>query len=267
MRENKQYRLCSIAASTEERLENYLVKGLIDYDDISYDDHSALLYKLAGQLIAKLRTYLKDDAEIRNVLLYCNDQYVRLIHGQMQKHFDDGSPTYEVHVSKGFTAITPSAFNAPADEEPRPFRTPVDEKRDIRKMLFGGFIKCLFPIQKFDSDPERRFAVVLENDPTVAKWVKPNKKTFQIHYEGDANYEPDFVVEAADAYYLCEPKQEDEIPSAEVQAKAQAAALWCHHATSVASKPWHYLLIPHNAINESKTLAGFAAQFEVTSNA
>jgi type III restriction enzyme len=262
LRENKQYRLVSLAAGTEERLENYLVRGLIDYDDISYDEHAALLYKLAGQLIAKLRTYLHDDDEIRNVLLYCNDQYVRLIHAQMQEHFDDGNPSYEVHVSKGFTTLTPSAFNAPADEQPRPYRTPVDEKMNIRSMLFGGFAKCLFPIQKFDSDTERRFSVLLENDKSVQKWVKPNKNTFQIHYEGDSNYEPDFVVETEGAYYLCEPKAEQAMQDETVQAKAHAAALWCKHASSVSRKPWHYLLVPHSAVDESKSVAGLAAQFE-----
>ena len=263
LRENKQYRLVSLATSTEERLENYLVRGLIDYDDISYDEHAALLYKLSGQLVAKLKTYLTDEEEIRNVLLYCNDQYVRLIHAQMQDHFVEDATEYEVHISKGFTTLTPSAFNAPADEEPRPFRTPVDEKKNIRSMLFGGFEKCLFPVQKFDSDTERRFAVILENDKPVLKWVKPNKNTFQIHYSGDSNYEPDFVAETDQAYYLCEPKAESEMDDETVQAKARAAAEWCKHATTVSSKPWHYLLIPHNAIDESKSLAGLAAQFEV----
>ena len=41
------------------------------------------------------------------------------------------------------------------------------------------------------------------------------------------------------------------------------AALWCKRATEHAGgKPWKYLLIPHDAINESKTLAGLAATFE-----
>jgi len=264
LRENKRYRLVSLASVKEERLEDYLVRRLIDYDDISYDEHAALLYKLAGQLIAKLRTYLKDDEEIRNVLLYCNDQYVRLIHAQMQEHFDDGNPSYEVHVSKGFTTLTPSAFNAPADETPRTFRTPIDEKKNIRSMLFGGFGKCLFPVQKFDSDTERRFSVLLENDAAVLKWVKPSRNTFQIHYEGDANYEPDFVIETDAGYFLCEPKAEQEMEDTTVRAKAHAAALWCKHASSVSRKPWTYLLIPHSAIDESKSLAGMAAQFEVS---
>ena len=37
--------------------------------------------------------YFEEDEEIRNVLLYCNDQNARLIHAQMQEHFDDGTPS------------------------------------------------------------------------------------------------------------------------------------------------------------------------------
>lgn len=266
LRENKQYRLAHLASEKEARMEDYLVRGLIDYNDISYDDDASLLYKLCGQLIAKLRSYLKTDNDVRNVLLAFNQTYVRLIHAQMQQHYFEDATDYEVHISKGFETLKPSAFNAPNNEEPRPFRQPVDEKKNIRSMLFGGFEKCLFPVQKFDSDTERRFAVVLENDKSVLKWVKPNKGTFQIHYSGDANYEPDFVAETATAYYLCEPKAEPEVEDEVIKAKAAAAAQWCKHATSVAGKPWHYLLIPHTAVNESQTLAGLAAQYKVQGN-
>jgi type III restriction enzyme len=47
----------------------------------------------------------------------------------------------------------------------------------------------------------------------------------------------------------------------EVIAKAKAAALWCHHASQHGEKPWTYLLVRHDAIDESKTLAGFAATY------
>jgi len=206
LKENKQTRLLKLASDTEKKLDDYLVRGLIDYNDISYDDDAKLLYKLSGQLIDKLRTYLTEEADIRNVLLAYNPQYIRLIHAQMQDHFFEEATDYEVHVSAGFNVLRMSAFNAPEDENPRPFRQPVDEKKNIRSMLFGDFDKCLFPVQKFDSDTERRFAVVLENDKSVSKWVKPNKGTFKIHYSGDSNYEPDFVAETNAAYYLCEPE-------------------------------------------------------------
>jgi hypothetical protein len=36
--------------------------------------------------------------------------------------------------------------------------------------------------EKIDSDPERGFAVILENDDEVLKWFKPAKSDFRIHY-------------------------------------------------------------------------------------
>ena len=133
-------------------------------------------------------------------------------------------------------------------------------------MLFGGFAKCLFPVQKFDSDSERRFSAVLENDESVIKWVKPRSKTFQIEYDPGSNYEPDFVAETTDAYYVCEPKAADEVDDETVQKKAKAAALWCQRATGQSAKPWHYLLIPHTSVDESKTLAGLAERCTVVAD-
>ena len=78
-------------------------------------------------------------------------------------------------------------------------------------MLFGGFKKCLYPAQRFQSDTERRFAVLLENDADVVKWFKPGKEAFQIYFKGDAQYEPDFVVETKTAKLICETKAAKDI--------------------------------------------------------
>jgi type III restriction enzyme len=132
-------------------------------------------------------------------------------------------------------------------------------------MRFGGFKKCLHDVQKFDSDSERRFAVVMENDPDVLKWTRPSSSDLPIHYESDAVYEPDFVVETKKAKYLCEPKSAAEMDDKVVLAKARAAALYCRHATEHErkhdGKPWSYLLIPHDVIFDNKTLAGLAAAY------
>jgi type III restriction enzyme len=38
----------------ETRAEDYLVRYLIERNEIDYDAHAALLYKLAGQLVARV---------------------------------------------------------------------------------------------------------------------------------------------------------------------------------------------------------------------
>ncbi|MCG2796103.1 MAG: DEAD/DEAH box helicase family protein [Actinomycetia bacterium] len=249
----------------EEKLEDYLVRGLIDFNDICYDDHAGLLYKLAGQVVAHLRSYLKNEDEVLNVLQYHQQALVNLTHAQMQEHYEEKAAAYEAHVSKGFTTLRPNNYLAPAGETERDFRAPVSDKQDIRKMLFAGFGKCLYSIQKFDSDSERRFAVVIENDKEVLKWFKPAKGVFQIHYASEASYEPDFVVETKMVKFLCEPKAASEMNDAEVLAKAKAAAEWCAHATTHETrhggKPWTYLLIPHDVITDNKTLQGLAATY------
>lgn len=249
----------------EERLEDYVVRGLIDFDDVSYDEQADLLYNLAGQFIAHLRSYLKDDDEVRNVLLFHQCQISNLIHTQMQQHTWEEASSYEAFVSHGFSEVRSQAFTASADESVRPFDMPINNKSDIRKMLFGGFKRCLYPTQKFDSDPERRFAVVLENDSSVIKWFKPGKGVFQIRYTGDNDYEPDFVIETETEKLLCEPKRADQMQDPVVLAKARAATTWCMHASSHekdnGGKPWRYLLIPHDAIADNMTIVGLAESY------
>ncbi|MBI4567782.1 MAG: type III restriction endonuclease subunit R, partial [Planctomycetes bacterium] len=250
----------------EEKPEDYLVRGLIDFDDISYDDQAEMLYTLAGQVVAHLHSYLRDGSEVLNVLQYHQQGLVNLIHAQMQEHYEDKAAAYEAHVSKGFTTLRPNNYSAPADEAERDFRAPVTRKQDIRKMLFSGFKRCLYRVQKFDSDSERRFAVVLENDKEVLKWFKPTTNDLPIFhkYEGeDHSYRPDFVVETKNAKYICEIKDAEETDDEEVTAKAEAATAWCPYATKHerenGGKPWTYLLIPHDVITDNKTLKGLAA--------
>ncbi len=262
----EQHRLMSSTdIAPEEKPENYLVRGLIDFNDVCYDDNAELLHKLSGQVVAHLRSYLKDEEEVVNVLQYHQQSLVNLIHAQMQDHFVEKASTYEVQVSKGFTTLRPNNYSAPADATEQDFRIPVANKQDIPKMLFAGFTRCLYRVQKFDSDSERRFAVILENDKEVLKWFKPAKRDFQIYYTNESAYEPDFVVETKIAKFLCEPKAENELTTKEVQAKAAAATQWCVNATAHekqhGGKPWSYLLIPHNVILDNTTLQGLAATY------
>jgi len=250
----------------EERPENYLVHVLMGFDDISYDAHADLLYKLAGQVVHHLRSYLPNENAVSNVLQYHQQQLGELIHSQMQAHYWEDAAGYEVRVNKGFMTLRPDNFAIPRNENIRFFRNPVRDRQNIRRMLFKGFKRCLYPIQRFQSDPERRFAVLLEDEAEHLKWFKPAESHFQIHYShGKPAYEPDFVVETATTKYLCEPKAAREMKTHKVQAKALAAYEWCRNATDHerqhGGKPWIYLLIPDHAITSTATLQGLAAAY------
>jgi type III restriction enzyme len=252
----------------EDRLENYIIASLIDFDDVDYETHAGLLYELAGKVVSHFKAQKYSDDEIRNILDGNRKLIANEIHSQMMQHFvEHAEGGYEAKVSRGFTELRPCNYTVNAQKPPSNYRETVQELGKIKQMLFGGFKKCLYPLQKFDSDTERRFAILLESD--AVKWFKPVKGQFQLYYKigsEQPEYVPDFVVEMSDKILMCETKARTDLDSPEVLAKARAAALWCHHAsqhnTTIGGKPWHYLLIPHDEIAENKQV-GYFMRFEL----
>lgn len=249
----------------EARLEDYVVGGLVDFDDISYDDHADLLYDLASQTVRHFQSYLPDE-DVRKVLRCYQRDISRFIHVQMQEHHWEEATGYEVKISKGYTELKQSAYTYSVEEPPADYRVAPTDKSNMSKYLFGNFQRCLYPVQKFDSDSERKLAVILERDSI--KWFKPAKGQFQIYYKSGADqleYQPDFIAETAGAIYMLEPKMRKEVEDPIVIAKKDVAVKWCAnastHAQSYGGKPWQYLLIPHDEIAENITLAGLAGRF------
>ncbi len=253
------------AGIVEERLEDYIVSGLIDFDDVAYDEHADLLYNLASQTVAHFQTYLSEE-DTRKVLRCYQRDISRFIHVQMQEHYWEEVVDYEVKVSKGFTELKQSAFTSSIHEEPANYRIEPTDKSNMARYLFSGFQKCLYSVQKFDSDSERKLAVILERE--AIKWFKPAKGQFQIFYRQGADhseYQPDFVAETDDMIYMLEPKKRSEMEDATVLAKKESAQQWCEHASQHAAnhggKRWRYVLIPHDEIAENMTLNGLANRF------
>lgn len=266
LRTNEQFTLASEVGLKESRPEDYIVHALVDFDDVDYFTHANLLYDLAGQLVQHLLGYLSEDEAI-SVLDRDRRLIAREIHAQMMAHFWEQATSYEVQVSRGFTELKPCNYTATAGQTAHHFRETVVETSRIKQMLFGGFERCLYPLQKFDSDTERRFCIILERD--ALKWFKPAKGQFQIYYKlgsEQPEYVPDFVAETDSTIYMVETKARTDVNTQEVQAKADSAAQWCKHAsdhaTDVGTKPWKYLLLPHDEVAESKRLSDYL-RFEV----
>lgn len=138
----------------------------------------------------------------------------------------------------------------------------------MARYFFGGFSRCLFQIQKFQSDTERKLAVILDRE--AQKWFRPAKGQFQIFYRIGSEhleYQPDFVAETENCIYMLESKARNEMDAPDVIAKKEAAVTWCqrasNHAMTYKGKGWKYLLIPHDVIAENMTLDILARQFEV----
>ena len=119
--------------------------------------------------------------------------------------------------------------------------------------VFSGFRKAYHSLYKFDSKTEKDFAVILEQDKEIVKWLRPAQNQFRIYWQNNSKlYHPDFISETDTAIYMIETKKEMDMDTAMVQEKARAAEQYCRAATEFTSrnggKPWKYILIPHNAV-------------------
>lgn len=244
----------------ESRLENYVVACLIDFDDVSYDAHADLLYDLAGQAVAHFRGYLSEDDTERVLRAYQRPIAVN-IHAQMQEpgHYWEKVDDYHVEIRAGFTPLRSGAYSTTAGEPTVDFRVAPTDRTKIQQILYGGFAKCLHRTQRFQANNERQLAVILDRDSD--RWLKPLKDQFQIFYRlgaSQSQYVPDFVAETTDTIWMIEGKARNQLASAEVLAKKEAAELWCQraseHTAKHGGKRWKYALVPHDVVDENMSL-------------
>lgn len=87
--EARSYLAKTVDDPREDRFEDYLVRYLIERNEIDYDAHANLLYKLAGQLVTRLRAYLASDTEVESVLLRNGRQLAEFIFVQMMQHYEE----------------------------------------------------------------------------------------------------------------------------------------------------------------------------------
>jgi len=266
--EVRQYLAKSVDDPREERSEDYLVRYLIERNEVDYDAHADLLYKLSGQVVSRIRSYLETDAEVESALLRHGRQLAEFIFSQMMQHYHEtplGEDDFEVKVTRGFRYLESQPLNLTPGQHVRSFKQAVSPLSETRRAVFGGFAKCCATVQKFDSDPERRFAVLIDDERAVEKWLKPGRNQFQIEFRSGDAYEPDFVIETASQKLICEVKARNELADDIVQAKAKAATKWCStantHAVETGGKRWLYVLIPDDQVIGSSTLDGLVAKF------
>lgn len=255
--------------------ENYILEKLFDYDDIAYDEHAETLYDLSKQAVECL-SQVNDEKDVENILQNQGEVIARLIHAQLNSNFYDGiteSTEFNVDVRSGFTTLKDRFHTKAEGQGARNYRETVAEVGQIKLMLFGGFSKCLYPTQKFDSDTERRFSIILERDSI--KWFKPAKGQFRMYYRKGTEhpeYVPDFVAETDDYVLMVETKstqhrKEDGSWDEEVTAKARSGVKWCASASAYlkkhGGKEWKYLLIPHDEVKEANTLTSYVQKFEM----
>ena len=107
----------------------------------------------------------------------------------------------------------------------------------------------------FDSNTERLFSIILEEDPDVIRWIKPPLNQLGLFWQAGQQYNPDFLVETKSGKFMVEVKAANEVTSDEVVAKAREGIKWCRFATSADpdKKTWVYCLISDDNIQVGNT--------------
>ena len=148
------------------------------------------------------------------------------------------------------------------------YKKEVPDKKNIKQYLFEGYRKSYYPENAFDSDDERRLAVVLEEDDEVLRFIKPPLNQMGLFYKAARQYNPDFLVETKDKKYMIEVKAANQTENEEVLEKAKAGIKWCECATKVDAdgKIWEFGMIPGDKIvvgNTFKYVAGRAVSIDL----
>ena len=249
----------SVNESEKLRSAQGLVEELAACNDIDYDANRELIGSLATACVGYLSGRLSP-TDFANCMRNNKRTLAEGLRAQIMDHAVYDSNDDRVVVKNGCLRLKANTLTVDPEEcaHPRPFdrSIPKGEREGIRKMVFAGFSKCLFDLQKFDSEPERAFSELLEREPSVLKWFKPTLSNLRLYY-GPNEYTPDFVVETDKQKLLVEIKDRDKVDDQVVKLKKDAALKWCHYANANAEegdKAWVYLLIPDTAINSSLDL-------------
>lgn len=246
------------SGSSKRPAAEQLLMTLVDYDEIDYDEISDLLYKLIGQAILALKTQnkIENDDTLNERIHPFRRNIAENIYKQMKEHYSVIPGEFKINKILPFQKILDQSL-IENNRGLREFRLPAPvPKSMVSKYVYVGFKKSYYTKYKFDSSTELDFAFILENSNEVLKWLRPVPNQFNIYWNNGAKrYEPDFIVETADAIYMCETKAEYQMNNADVLAKAESAKEFCRRASEFTlangGKPWRYVIIPHTLVDRA----------------
>lgn len=272
-----------VAASKIERYDavNNRLLQTLDADPLMVDDPENIL---ACSLLESIPEFSYDDADL---ILDVVEQYLRLIDGddETKKRIIRRYATVivedlrqQIYASK--EEHTEFIYNVQQDlivfgsfaktklkhvDGKLGYKKEVADKKNIKNYLFEGYRKSYYPVNSFDSDDERRFAVVLEDDEDVVRFIKPPLNQLGLFYRAGKQYNPDFLVETKNCKYMVEVKAANQVNNEDVQEKARAGVKWCECASKVDAdgKEWKYRLVSGEDIiigNTLKYILGLAVE-------
>lgn len=226
--------------------------------EINYEKDAKLLFKLIGQVIDKYKLLYNEEG-MKNIIMMHKKEISLEIYNQMMAHFVRKEGLIAEYV------IDVNRYNLKSNYNYNIRKNIFDNfssKKDgrITSILFDGIKHGVFSSAKFDSEPELKFARLLENENNlVSSWLRPSRDEFEfLTYNNGKKYEPDFVVETMDMVYLIEIKDDDQLKEEDVLAKKDRAISYCKvvsdWAKSSNNKEWRHLFIPASQIAETTTL-------------
>jgi type III restriction enzyme len=239
-----------------ERPAAYLAATLFDeVEEFDPTEDKDRALKLASDYLNALG---KPEEELGRLVHQYGHSIVKDLAEQVYAHiYDDTRVTHEVRAD--FIVFKTFSKSIREKDGEIDLREPLDNKSQIRRFLFSGIKRSIINRTGFDSDPERRCAIVLEDDTEVLKWVRPPANQMPIYSRG-STYNVDFVVETATNRYLIEVKARDELGTDDTKEKARAAIGWCQVATATkGGKPWSYAVIPDDAVSPTSSLSHLLA--------
>jgi len=225
-----------------------LIEGIRGISDIDYEKCSTIIIKIVKQFLNFYREKYSED-EVKNIIW---GNYKDIISKFKTQLLANLAVSYEgmIEVIEGInTAVIPSSI---AYTELKDIMEAPETGVSIKTLVYTGGRKSVYSPFKFDSNSERILANICESSPEVIQWLRPQPTQFNITYDRGKRYEPDFVIETKERYYLVEVKAENQLTDPVVLAKKDRAIEYCIKASeyniSQGHKPFEYLFIPANQL-------------------
>ncbi|EJZ70980.1 DEAD/DEAH box helicase [Lachnoanaerobaculum sp. OBRC5-5] len=229
---------------------NTLACMLLDaISELSYDD--------ADFVIEVVKQYLSqipgDEENKRRIVRRYATLIVSDIRKQVYEHMD--RKTEDIHIVQKDLILFRKFVKNVKDEGKVKFDKTFSDKSNIKKYLFTGYKKSYYPANAFDSDTERIFSVILEEDPDVIRWIKPPLNQLGLFWKAGQQYNPDFLVETSTGKFMVEVRAANEVTQEEVVSKARKGIKWCEFASTADPdhKKWEYKLISDDNIHLGNT--------------
>ena len=229
-----------VAASKIERYDvvNNRLLSSVDADALMEDDPENFL---AAALLDEIPEFCADDADY---ILDVVEQYLKLIEGDFdtrkkvvrryakaivedlrkQIYAEKEEHTeFLCNVQKDLIVFGSGVKNIRKNNGVLYYTKEIKDKKNIRQYVFEGYKKSYYSQNAFDSDDERRFSVILEDDDAVLRFIKPPLNQLGLFYRAGKQYTPDFIVETEDAKYMIEIKAANRTEDTDVLDKAKSA--------------------------------------------